>query len=60
MVTHVMLLLSLTGDRMTFNTFVYSGPATTDFIVADTCNIVADAKHYSKLLMLDLLMKLHN
>jgi hypothetical protein len=31
-------------DRMTFRTFVYSGPATTaDFIVADTCNIVADA-----------------
>jgi len=29
-------------DRMIFRTFVYSGPATTvDFIVADTCNIVA-------------------
>lgn len=29
-------------DRMYFNTFVYSGPATTaDFIVADNCNIVA-------------------
>jgi hypothetical protein len=31
-------------DRMWFRTFVYSGPATTaDFIVADACNIVADA-----------------
>lgn len=31
-------------DRMYFRTFVYSGPATTaDFIVADNCNIVADA-----------------
>ena len=31
-------------DRMTFRTFVYSGPATTaDFIVADNCNIVANA-----------------
>ena len=31
-------------DRMWFRTFVYSGPATTaDFIVADNCNIVADA-----------------
>lgn len=31
-------------DRMWFNTFVYSGPATTaDFIVADNCNIVAEA-----------------
>jgi hypothetical protein len=31
-------------DRMYFRTFVYSGPATTaDFIVADSCNIVADA-----------------
>jgi hypothetical protein len=31
-------------DRMYFRTFVYSGPATTaDFIVADACNIVADA-----------------
>lgn len=30
-------------DRMWFRTFVYSGPATTvDFIVADSCNIVAD------------------
>jgi hypothetical protein len=30
-------------DRLWFNTFVYSGPATTaDFIVADNCNIVAD------------------
>jgi hypothetical protein len=29
-------------DRMSFRTFVYSGPATTaDFIVADSCNIVA-------------------
>jgi hypothetical protein len=29
---------------MYFRTFVYSGPATTaDFIVADNCNIVADA-----------------
>jgi hypothetical protein len=29
---------------MTFRTFVYAGPATTaDFIVADSCNIVADA-----------------
>jgi hypothetical protein len=29
-------------DRMWFRTFVYSGPATTaDFIVADSCNIVA-------------------
>ena len=29
-------------DRLRFNTFVYSGPATTaDFIVADNCNIVA-------------------
>ena len=32
-------------DRMWFRTFVYSGPATTaDFIVADNCNIVADAE----------------
>lgn len=31
-------------DRMSFRTFVYSGPATTaDFIVADNCNLVADA-----------------
>lgn len=31
-------------DRMYFRTFVYSGPATTaDFIVADACNIVAEA-----------------
>lgn len=31
-------------DRMYFRTFVYNGPATTaDFIVADNCNIVADA-----------------
>ena len=31
-------------DRLYFRTFVYSGPATTaDFIVADNCNIVADA-----------------
>ena len=31
-------------DRMTFRTFVYSGPATTaDFIVADDCNVVATA-----------------
>ena len=31
-------------DRMYFRTFVYSGPATTaDFIVADSCNIVAEA-----------------
>ena len=31
-------------DRMWFRTFVYSGPATTaDFIVADSCNIVATA-----------------
>jgi hypothetical protein len=31
-------------DRLWFNTFVYSGPATTaDFIVADNCNIVATA-----------------
>ena len=31
-------------DRMWFRTFVYSGPATTaDFIVADNCNLVADA-----------------
>jgi hypothetical protein len=31
-------------DRFYFRTFVYSGPATTaDFIVADNCNIVADA-----------------
>lgn len=31
-------------DRMFFRTFVYSGPATTaDFIVSDTCNIVATA-----------------
>jgi hypothetical protein len=38
-------------DRMTFSTFVYSGPATTaDFIVADTCNIVADANITQKLL----------
>lgn len=29
-------------DRLRFNTFVYSGPATTvDFIVDDSCNIVA-------------------
>ena len=29
-------------DRMSFRTFVYSGPATTaDFIVADNCNFVA-------------------
>jgi len=32
-------------DRMYFRTFVYSGPATTaDFIVADNCNIVANAQ----------------
>jgi hypothetical protein len=32
-------------DRMWFRTFVYSGPATTaDFIVADNCNIVANAE----------------
>jgi hypothetical protein len=32
-------------DRMYFRTFVYSGPATTaDFIVADACNIVANAQ----------------
>lgn len=31
-------------DRLRFNAFVYSGPATTaDFIVADACNIVATA-----------------
>jgi len=31
-------------DRFWFRTFVYSGPATTaDFIVADNCNIVAEA-----------------
>ena len=31
-------------DLMRFSTFVYSGPATTaDFIVADNCNIVANA-----------------
>jgi hypothetical protein len=31
-------------DRLWFRTFVYSGPATTaDFIVADNCNIVAEA-----------------
>jgi hypothetical protein len=31
-------------DRMWFYAFVYSGPATTaDFIVADNCNIVAEA-----------------
>ena len=31
-------------DRLWFNTFVYAGPATTaDFIVADACNLVADA-----------------
>jgi hypothetical protein len=31
-------------DRMWFRTFVYEGPATTaDFIVADNCNIVANA-----------------
>jgi hypothetical protein len=31
-------------DRMWFRTFVYAGPATTaDFIVADNCNMVADA-----------------
>lgn len=31
-------------DKLRFNTFVYSGPATTaDFIVADACNIVATA-----------------
>ena len=31
-------------DRMYFNTFVYDGPATTaDFIVADSCNLVASA-----------------
>jgi hypothetical protein len=30
-------------DRMWFRTFVYSGPATTaDFIVADSCNLVAN------------------
>jgi len=32
-------------DRMWFRAFVYSGPATTvDFIVADNCNIVANAQ----------------
>jgi hypothetical protein len=31
-------------DRLRFNAFVYSGPATTaDFIVADACNLVATA-----------------
>ena len=31
-------------DRFWFRAFIYSGPATTaDFIVADNCNIVADA-----------------
>lgn len=31
-------------DRMYFRTFVYAGPATTaDFIVSDSCNIVADS-----------------
>lgn len=31
-------------DRMYFRTFVYSGPATTaDFIVADACNVIAEA-----------------
>ncbi len=31
-------------DKLRFNTFVYSGPATTaDFIVADACNTVATA-----------------
>jgi len=31
-------------DRMYFRTFIYNGPATTaDFIVADNCDIVADA-----------------
>jgi len=31
-------------DRMYFRTFVYSGPATTaDFIVSDSCNIVASS-----------------
>jgi len=31
-------------DKLRFRTFVYSGPATTaDFIVADNCNIVAEA-----------------
>lgn len=31
-------------DRMWFNTYVYSGPATTaDFIVFDNCNLVAEA-----------------
>jgi hypothetical protein len=31
-------------DRFYFRTFVYAGPATTaDFIVADNCNMVADA-----------------
>lgn len=31
-------------DRMWFRTFVYEGPATTaDFIVADSCNIVAES-----------------
>lgn len=30
-------------DRMWFNTFVYTGPATTaDFIVSDKCNIIAE------------------
>lgn len=32
-------------DRMYFRTFVYAGPATTaDFIVADSCNLVATAE----------------
>ena len=32
-------------DRFYFRTFVYAGPATTaDFIVADNCNMVADAE----------------
>lgn len=31
-------------DRMYFRTFVYAGPATTaDFIVADSCNMIANA-----------------
>ena len=42
---------------MYFRTFVYSGPATTaDFIVADSCNIVAEAQLYNVLLILQVLL----
>jgi hypothetical protein len=45
MVTHDVAAFLIEYDRMTLVHLYYSGPATpADFIVADTCNIVADAQ----------------